>query len=230
MTTPAAQNSPPLRGYGFTLKEPGLYDVLMVFKRQMFLSLNCVQIGTIQSFDAAKRTAAMQIVFKQVLKDGTTQNYPQLINCPVFTLQGGGAAVSLPIAVGDTALVLFCDRNLDTWATTGSQQPPADGRLHDISDGIALVGLNWSGDATIPAVVADEASLNYGGAKVALSGGLVAVKNSSQSLLTILNNLLSALENLTTTNAVAGSPCTLSPATITALQNIGTALGELLQA
>ncbi|CAK9250669.1 unnamed protein product [Sphagnum jensenii] len=49
----------------------------------------------------------------------------------------------MPIAQGDQCLILFNDRSIDNWFTSGQVQPLASSRLHSFSDGIALVGLNY---------------------------------------------------------------------------------------
>lgn len=47
--------------------------------------------------------------------------------------------------------------------------------------------------------------------------GKIVVKNETKSLKTILENIVTHLRDLTTTNCVVGSPVTLAPATITNL-------------
>lgn len=223
-----ASNSTPNLGSGLTLKEPQLYDVLSVLWKQILLNLHCVKIGIIQSYNAATKTANIQIVFSRVKNDGTVSYYPQLLTCPVVTLQGGGYSMQFPIAVGDTCLILFSDRNIDAWYASGGQQPPPNGRLHDLSDAIALVGLNWSADTTIATPSTTEARLiaSDGFTKVGLSGGKITVQNSTQNLLTVLNALLTALESLTVT--VSGGTGVVSAATVAALEAVGTNLAALL--
>lgn len=179
----------------FAGNEPSLADALLLSKLDTFASMNCVRVGQIILFDSTQRTAQVKILGVRVLPDGTNANYPPLADCPVFTLQGGGAYLSFPIAPGDECLVLFNDRNLDAWFSTGGTQPPQDARMHDFSDGIVLVGLN-----SIPSVLASytdlQATFSYGGAQVALAAGLVKISNATTTLLTILNSLITVIEGL----------------------------------
>ena len=170
-----------------------LKELLQSLKRDIFLSMNCVKIGKINSFDGTKKTAEIKIMFKRVLPDNTIKDYPLLINCPVFTLQGGGGSIKFPIAAGDDCLVLFSDRSIDIWLNTGSAAAPTDSRAHHLSDAIALVGLNslQSGLAAYPA---SEAIMAYAGAFVALKGGKAAVQNASYDLLTALTNLVQGIQ------------------------------------
>jgi hypothetical protein len=131
------------------LNEPELIDVLQSLKQDIFKSLNCVKIGKINSFDQTKKTATIQILFKRVMPDKVI-SYPLLVDCPVFTLQGGGGAIQMPIQAGDPCIVLFADRNIDNWYSNGSEAAPADLRCHHLNDGLAIVGINAL-TSTLPA-------------------------------------------------------------------------------
>lgn len=124
-----------------TLSNPKVEDTLQELKEDIFSNLNCIQIGTIEDFDKIKKTAKIQLVFKRVFPN-QIQSYPLLLDCPVFTLQGGTSSLQMPIQKGDTCLVLFCDRNINIWFNNGTESAPEDLRAHSLSDGIALVGLN----------------------------------------------------------------------------------------
>jgi hypothetical protein len=142
------------------ITKPNLKDLLDEFKMNIFRSMNCVKIGEIQSFDLTKKTATIQILFKRILADNSIQSHPQLINCPVFTLQGGGGAIQMPVQKGDICLILFADRNIDIWYSTGSESAPADNRAHSLCDGIALVGLNAIGGVSKDIIPAADANVN----------------------------------------------------------------------
>lgn len=156
------------------IPDPSLSDVLDVAQQDFALALNCVKIGQIQSFDVAKKTATIQILFTRVLPDESIQSYPLLVDCPVFTLQGGGGGIQFPIVAGDQCLVLFADRNIDAWFTTGNEQPPLTPRTHDLSDGIALVGLN-SLASTFPDYQSGKARFFYSGYEITLSSAGITI-------------------------------------------------------
>jgi microcystin-dependent protein len=118
--------------------------------------INCVSLGTIVSFDGPSQTATVSINYLKIIKganpnlpndapnDQTSDvylKYPLLIKCPVVVMQGGGAYLTFPINPGDTGLVFFSDRELDTWLTTGQTTYPHNLRTHDLSDAIILLGI-----------------------------------------------------------------------------------------
>lgn len=80
-------------------------------------------------------------------KDGTETSIqmPLLINCPVLWQGGGGVTSTFPIKQGDECLVILASRCIDAWWQQGFQPGPSmnppDLRMHDLSDGFAIVGL-----------------------------------------------------------------------------------------
>lgn len=195
---------------------PEQRDVLDKLKKDTMRSINCCQIGTIQSFNAALNTATVAINFKVAFADERDLvDYPALVDVPVVVLSGGSSFVSLPIVSGDTCLVLFCDRDIDNWWFSGLTLPPNSTRIHSLSDGIAIVGVR---PMTNPVVLeAGKASLNGGavpaqikgvGAYVDGTAGLVYIKNVADNLKSIMNDLLTAINALTVTTAgvVSGVP------------------------
>ncbi|MGH8709744.1 MAG: Gp138 family membrane-puncturing spike protein [Burkholderiales bacterium] len=75
-------------------------------------------------------------------KDGkkTYQNIPLLGDVPIVCPRGGGFALTLPIQQGDNMLVVFGSRCIDNWYQSGGTGPPAEDRMHDLSDGLAIPG------------------------------------------------------------------------------------------
>jgi len=128
------------------LSPPDITSLLMKHKTNIKTTLNAVNIGIIQSFDAAKQTATIKVAIKvvrDVKPDGTKTltEHPLLLKVPVMMLFGGNSFLSMPIVAGDTCILLFNDRDIDNWLVNGGSQIPNSRRTHDISDAIAIVGL-----------------------------------------------------------------------------------------
>jgi hypothetical protein len=159
-------------------------DVLDRTKDEVFYNMNCVQVGRIISYDPTKNTASIQIGMKRQLPNNEVVTYPPLQDCPVFFLTGGTSCISMPIEPGDTCLILFNDRDIDTWWATGESNVPPTPRAHSLSDGICLVGVrNQSNKKTLPTQ------------SIAVDGGLkkILIKNDVANLKLILDGLMSTL-------------------------------------
>ncbi len=218
------------------ISDPSLKDVLDLWKKDIFLSMNCHAIGTIQSFDSSKQTAKITINYKKTFFDRDASgvynpvlvDYPILLDCPVVIMQGGDCALTFPIASGDTCLVLFNDRDIDNWFTSGQVGPVNTPRLHSFADGMAIIGLN-SLNNSLEDYDATRVVLKNGTTFVGISPTLIKIANDLTTLNTALQHLCTAIEGIVTTNCVVGSPVTLNPASILAIQNAATELGTLLE-
>lgn len=169
-----------------TYKNPApqsLYSVLQALKREVLKDVNCAKIGVIQAFNAATQTATVMVAFTRVtsISPGgirTLSEYPLLLDVPVVFPAGGGFTMTFPIADGDECLVVFNDRQIDNWLSQGAGQPPSVGRIHDLSDGIAIVGVR-SNPRALQGVSTSSAQLRSddGNTYVEVAGGgIVNVK------------------------------------------------------
>ena len=136
-----------------TLKQPNpptLTELLDSLTREILKNLNCIKPCVVVEYSAGGAddipTAKLRIAFQKVTSiasDGTKTlaEYTELVSVPVFFMGGGGFTMTYPIAPGDEGIVLFNDRNIDNWVHFGAGQAPETGRVHDLSDGIALIGI-----------------------------------------------------------------------------------------
>lgn len=216
--------------------DPGLPDVLNMWKKDVMLSMNCHAIATVQSFDAARQTVEATINYKktqfQKNQGGdyvpVLLDYPVLVDCPAIILGGGNFNLTFPIQQGDECVILFNDRSIDNWFQTGQVGELSSSRLHSFSDGLALVGVR-----SLAKSIADydttRAVLRNGDTMVAISETLVKISNATTTLKTVLNNLITEIQAIQTSNAVVGAPCTIGAASITALNGIKTQVEGLLE-
>lgn len=201
--------------------DPHLTDVLASFKLDVFRSLNCVKPGRVQSFDPESKTVVVRILFKRVLPNGSTGEYPVLVDVPVMTLQGGGGYIQFPIAAGDQGLLFFCDRNIDAWFQTGSDAPPNDARAHDLSDAFFFCGVNAENstmpdyDDNVNIVVPSGKKLVMSGMATfdALGSQMLALKADVDNLLTFVNLLITTFNAHVHTGVTTGSGSSGVPGT-----------------
>jgi hypothetical protein len=98
--------------------------------------------GIVVSFDAGKQTATVQPTIKRVFTSVGAVNLPVCVDVPVAFPGGGDFFLTFPVKAGDECILLFSERAIDYWYQQGGTQSPSEYRLHDLSDGIAIVGLN----------------------------------------------------------------------------------------
>jgi len=100
--------------------------------------------GIIQSFDPQSMTCTVQPAINGQVRDEsgalTGVELPLLVDCPVQFPAGGGCTLTFPVKAGDECLVVFSSRCIDAWWQSGGVQVQPELRMHDLSDGFALLG------------------------------------------------------------------------------------------
>jgi hypothetical protein len=64
--------------------------------------------------------------------------YPVIMNIPICHQRAGNFMLNLPIAVGDTGMIVVAQRDLDNWKANGGIQPTKTLRQFNFNDGIYL--------------------------------------------------------------------------------------------
>lgn len=166
--------------------------------------------GRIESYDYTTQKADVQPLIKKRYRDGTEQSLPVITDVPVVWPRAGGASLTFPIQQGDGVLLVFAERGLANWLSLGDEQPPPDFAKHQLTDAIAIPGLN---DFTTAGLADnnEDVLLVFGSSEVRLkpdgeilisngngalridSSNKVALGNTSQELLDIVDQIISDL-------------------------------------
>ena len=162
-------------------------------------ALSNLHTATIAKVTAVQeKTISVQPVINRVI-DGKSITLPQFTKVPPLFMQGGGSYTAHPIAVGDYCLLILTERCFDRWYSGSDFQDPAEFRMHDYSDGIAIVGINpLDGALTIPSVIQHTGDTNQDG-DYTRQGSLVQIGD-----MTITGNLHVDGEITCTGDVVAG--------------------------
>lgn len=165
--------------------DPDLCAVLDQLADKLKSDLNCISIGAIKMFYPDTQTADIALVYKRIdLNSGLLKDHQLLVKCPVVVLNGGGGSLTFPIVAGDSCIVFFCDREIDTWFTNGGINAPQSVRAHDLNDGIALVGIRNSLNP-LPTYSTSVMRLSFGGSTIDFYGtGALRINSSDISVST----------------------------------------------
>ena len=113
------------------IQQPGQIEQSQ--KENVMESVHVSIPGEVMSFDNATRTAVIQPTIRRWRK----RDVPALLmDVPVF-FPGG---LVFDVNPGDECLVVFADSCIDAWFQNGGVSNPISARMHDYSDGFALVG------------------------------------------------------------------------------------------
>jgi len=100
--------------------------------------------GKIVKYNSKTRKATVTPLINKKYSDNTILSYKPIESVPVMFCGAGSAILRLPESQykNQTCLLLFSERALDTWLFKGGEVTPGSKRKFDISDAIAIVGLN----------------------------------------------------------------------------------------
>ena len=215
-----------------------LYVAIANVFRDMLQDVYTALPGAIEASAAAKGLARVKPQIQEVQDStGKYKPLPVIPGVPVHFFGGSAASLTMPLAKGDTGLLIFTKHALEVWLSRGGDVAPGDPRLFDLTDAVFLPGLNPFSKGT-PAEGA-ALTLKNGAAKVKLEGGKVAIGNPSLPIIPVplaappltgkveLLNLFDALLAQLATVFVAGTPAVISPGFTAAIQEIKTNLAQI---
>ena len=109
--------------------------------RQLLSDAHTSMPGTIVSYDG--RRAVIRPGLSKLIADGRIIAAPDVVSVPVVwpTAMGGKCRISMPMQAGDGVLLHFSERSLESWHDAGNPIPD-DPRQYDLSDAVAVPGLN----------------------------------------------------------------------------------------
>lgn len=126
--------------------------------------------GVVTAVDLSKQTVSVQPSIQGNISapDGSSQsvNLPLLVDVPIVWPRAGGFALTFPIAAGDEVLVVFASRCIDSWWQSGGVGVQAEVRMHDLSDGFAVLAptsqpRKLSGVSSTNVQLRDDAGTTY---------------------------------------------------------------------
>lgn len=101
--------------------------------------------GVVQSFDAVKGTCSVQPAIQAKVYDktgaGKFVNLPVCVDVPVQFMGTNDFVFTVPVKKDVEGIIIFACRCIDAWWQSGSVQPQAEMRMHDLSDGMFIPGL-----------------------------------------------------------------------------------------
>ena len=204
-------------GLNFTTEcnEPSLFEAMQSQERKMLYNLiNCCRVGIVQSYDNENRIAKVKIANKlttEVNNDGSvvSRDYAP-IYAKVFFLGWGESGITCPIVEaesnedgkGSEGLLLFSDREIESWYINGGVNNIKYTRAHDKTDAIFLTGIH-----SLPNMVTafnDRINIYYGDCNVQVLPTGVIINGD-----TTINGSLTVTGDITATGDVTAGGISL---------------------
>lgn len=178
--------------------EPDLMSTLKVFEDALkYNAINCCRVGIVEEYNAETRVAKVIIANKLTLSqndDGSlvTQNYSP-IYAKVLFFGWGNIGITHPVLQGSEGILLFNDREIESWYINGNINPLAHDRAHSKTDAIFIAGL-----LSLPNMIATLQNCLH------LFYNLTDVKLSDNGVQVTGNTNITGNTTITGTNTVTG--------------------------
>jgi hypothetical protein len=178
--------------------------------------------GIVVAYHPEDDTADIQPAFnRQFLAAASPTPYKPIPRVPVWYLGPSKGWIHFALAAGDPVLLVFNERNIDTWWTTGSQAVPPDQRMLGLSDAICLPGWRPNPQKITLKGAPDSFEMAFGTAWIEMTAaGKFKMENAGASLKGILSDIVSMMSNAST--SPSGGPI------IFTFPNPGTVNGEIV--
>ena len=142
--------------------------------------------GRVESYDKATQRADIKPLLKRAQRDVdgnemTVESLPVIAGVPVMFPRAGDYFISLPLAKGNTGLLIFSERNIDQWIAKGGEVDPRDLRLFPL-DGAAFYPGLWADGAKLSD--ADGSNIvvgKTGGTQIHIADGTISLGEKSPS-------------------------------------------------
>ena len=160
---------------------PNWIQTLDGVSKKTAYELNCVRIGIVQTFYPEDLTVDVLIANKKTVKlnkDGTqvTADYPliraKVVYCNPFE--------TFPISEGDECVMLFSDREIESWFINGGVNPEGYPRMHEKTDAVAIFGIR-----SLPkmiSILTDALHLFYGASEIRLKQAQTDINTTTINL------------------------------------------------
>lgn len=194
--------------------QPDLLYSLQVFAEAVKYDLNCHRVGKIVKFYPESLTCDIELLELKP-NQGRLDKYALIQGLPLMIEGGIDTNLTFGDVTGAECLVHFNDRDIDAWFDTGEAYQPNSKRLHAFSDG--FVSLRPHNKNDVFQYEIDGTVLNKGTTKIKLmenkvmvqtekasitiDDNLIELKNTAQNLATLIQEFITACENITVNNA-----------------------------
>lgn len=183
--------------------------------------------AVVTKYDPETQTVDVQPSINVVVYSPPSEiELPELQGIPLIYPRSKNSYIHIPIEVGDNIGVIFSQRSLANWKEKGgSNISTTSSRMHDIADGVAIVGLDIGSNSN---VIPDNSKLTISsttGIWIGNPEGTAAQSVVAESEL--LQTLIAFMEQLKIPLVSSMGPVQFDPSVVTAFAEIEAVLKEI---
>ena len=195
-------------GIGDERISPEWADILASAVEKRLCDVHTAMPAEISSYDSGTNLAiVVPVLQRKYVKDDDPVNLPLISNVPVAFPRMGEGFLRFPVNSGDSGMLVFQERSIDRWLELGRRIDPEDPRKFSLSDAVFVPGLNPKNKPLEISAEASSLELKYKEAFIEITrDSKFKIKNKSEELLTLFDDLLTALLTVKTNTILGPQP------------------------
>ena len=193
------------------LEDPTLSQVLNNAIRAQLLDMHTAMPGKVLEYDINTQSARIQPLLKRkFIVQEKEVDLPIINSVPVVFFGGANSIVHDSLVEGDTGLIVFSERSIDSWLSgDGQSVSPDDPKTHDLSDAIFFPGLK-SFSQVISGLSDTNMTLKKGDMTIELDpSGKISITGASEELVSVItdfsDHVLTFIGNVKAANIIIAS-------------------------
>lgn len=204
---------------GQATSKPSMLNAFKALEDCINYNMNCVKVATVLSFDSDTLTAKCRINNKRLKglqKDGNQilQDYPD-IYAKVCFFGWGDIGASHPVVEGMEGILLFNDRELETWFLTGNSGNLAYDRCHDLSDALFICGIQSQPNISLVQYLENALSIYYKTSNIQLLENEIDLNTTTYNISATTQNIAATTIHTGTFSATELNDTTAANGTFT---------------
>lgn len=172
-------------------RQEQLQDIIAIAIDNALANLHTVAI--VKVVLVGEKTIDCKPVTNRVV-NGKSVKLPVFSEVPPIIMNGGSNYIALPISEGDYGLLIITERCYDRWYNGQDFIEPLEMRMHDYSDGFALIGIN-------PA----KAMVSIPGSDTVINGPMALGSPTASDALALASKVQLEFQNIVTAISTAAT-------------------------
>lgn len=190
---------------GQATSKSSLLNAFDALDKYINYNLNCVKVATVVSFDETTLTAKCRVNNKRLRglqADGNQvlSDYPY-IYAKVCFFGWGDVGASHPVVEGMEGILLFNDRELETWFLTGEGGNLAYDRCHDLTDALFICGVQSQPNVSLVQYLTDALKIYYKASNIQIAENKIDLNTTTYSINVSTQNITATTNHTGTITA-----------------------------
>lgn len=158
-----------------------LTDALKQAIWNVLVGIHTALPAEVSKYDPSGPSVEVKPFIKKLYKNDEVVDLPVIVSVPVLFPRTEKFKFTFPIEKGDSVLLVFVERSMETWLSRGESVAPQDPRKFDLSDAVAIPGL-WAFGKGLSVGDRSQVELEFDKVKISTDGNDFIITNGQATI------------------------------------------------